>query len=290
MRPVATLIALSAGFVLQGCIAAAAIPVVASGALVRSQTDGEVADVSPPQKATPVEPRFVQLAGTEAQIVSGHAFIGEAPAPDAAPNPQGQGDAIWGLTRITDYARGLMETSRAEGAPVSAVLADPSSLRPERARCAGTTPMILLDLDPAGRLFDAQRMPAASPQAIETLRSYREAGGFIAWISGHSAIAAGDIRSALKSSGLDPDNADQLLLMRYPGDRKQTRREELAESSCLLAIAGDDRADFDELFDYLANPDAALGLELLIDNGWFLMPAFNETESSTLPANEETQQ
>ena len=83
---------------------------------------------------------------------------------------------------------------------------------------------------------------------------------------------AGDLTAKLKSSGLDPDSADQLLLMRYPGDRKQTRRADLAKVSCIIAIAGDTRKDFDELFEYLVNPEAALALELLIGQGWFLIP------------------
>ena len=66
--------------------------------------------------------------------------------------------------------------------------------------------------------------------------------------------------------------------MRYPEDRKQTRREDLAASSCLIAIAGDVRSDFDELFEYLINHEAAAMLDPLIGNGWFVIPAPVVTE------------
>jgi hypothetical protein len=40
----------------------------------------------------------------------------------------------------------------------------------------------------------------------------------------------------------------------------------------VLAIAGDRRADFDILFDYLRDPDYAIRLEAWMDRGWFLLP------------------
>ena len=42
----------------------------------------------------------------------------------------------------------------------------------------------------------------------------------------------------------------------------------------VLAIAGDRKADFDEVFDYLRNPDGpvAIALEQFIGAGWFLAP------------------
>ena len=60
--------------------------------------------------------------------------------------------------------------------------------------------------------------------------------------------------------------------MRSSEDRKQTRRDQLAEASCLIAIAGDERADFHELFDYLRNPSDADALEPMMGDGWFIIP------------------
>ena len=85
-------------------------------------------------------------------------------------------------------------------------------------------------------------------------------------------VRAGDIRRTLVASGLDPAGRDELALLRYPDDRKQTRRADFAKEFCLVAIAGDDRGDFDELYQYIKDRDAAAPLDALIGNGWFLIP------------------
>lgn len=43
-------------------------------------------------------------------------------------------------------------------------------------------------------------------------------------------------------------------------------------SSRGIAIAGDEPADFDELYSYLKSDDAALGLNEMFGAGWFLTP------------------
>ena len=60
------------------------------------------------------------------------------------------------------------------------------------------------------------------------------------------------------------------MLMRDLDERKQTRRDELASEMCPVALLGDERADFDELFLYLKRPEAAIALEPMIGQGWFL--------------------
>ena len=80
------------------------------------------------------------------------------------------------------------------------------------------------------------------------------------------------MRKALIAAGLDPAGRDELVLLRYPQERKQTRLEDFAAEFCVVALAGDERADFDELFQYLKNPAAAAPLEALIGKGWFLIP------------------
>ena len=86
------------------------------------------------------------------------------------------------------------------------------------------------------------------------------------------ADRAGAIRKALATAGLDPDGRDQLVLLRFPEERKQTRRDDFAKANCVLAMAGDERADFDELFSYLRDPAAATTLDVLIGKRWFLVP------------------
>jgi hypothetical protein len=57
-------------------------------------------------------------------------------------------------------------------------------------------------------------------------------------------------------------------------------REDANRDVCTVAIAGDERSDFDELFDYLRNPGGAVGLYPMMGKGWFLVP------SLTAPAAE----
>ena len=198
-----------------------------------------------------------------------------APAPEpvrTAPRPLATGE----FAALINYAN--RQQSRSAQNRASAVLADRASLQPDRAACNGNEATVLIDLDPEGDTFDPTLVERAAPGLPSALAQLRAAGVKIAWISANPANQVGSIREALNRSGLDIENADQLLLMRYPEDRKQTRREDLAENACLVAIAGDTRTDFDELFEYLLNPQAAATLDPLMGNGWFIIPSPLATE------------
>jgi hypothetical protein len=268
---------LAFGATLSGCVAAA-IPVIAGGALLRSGTDGEDARVTVENVLeTPAPPMLMPapLAATDPE--NERVFAGPAPAPDSQSRRDAQGFAAPGYDAFLAFAG-----SAAPGR-LSALLADPTSLSAERKPCAAGPTVALIDLDPAGGVFGSE--PVATPRGdlARGLARLRNSGVEIAWISGQSAAHAGAVREALAASGLDPEGADRLLLMRYPGDRKQTRRQDLAASACLVAIAGDARSDFDELYDYLVNPEAALGLELLIGDGWFLVPPLFPSDQRPTP-------
>ena len=75
------------------------------------------------------------------------------------------------------------------------------------------------------------------------------------------------------AKGLVTGEGDTLYLAGNGDYRKQTRRIEAASKSCVIAMAGDRKSDFDELFDYLRLPQAAFRLDPLFDAGWFLAPA-----------------
>lgn len=152
------------------------------------------------------------------------------------------------------------------------MLSNRVTLEPVKAQCGGVSPTVLIDLDPEGGLFDsttASRPPSGLARGLAQLR---ESGVNIAWISGNGIDKLDAIKRALTYSGLDLANEDRVLLVRGPDDRKQSLREELSQISCLVAIAGDTRTDFDELYDYLKNPSDANSLEPLIGDGWFLIP------------------
>ncbi|WP_271439542.1 hypothetical protein [Pontixanthobacter luteolus] len=154
----------------------------------------------------------------------------------------------------------------------SALLASPGNLSPRRTDCSIRPPAVLLDLDPSGGTFSLSEAQRPNDALAQILLSLRMQQIDVFWISQRSAINAAAIRKALSESGLDPQGRDSLLLMRRKDDRKQTRRREVGETHCLLAIAGDDRSDFDELYSYLKDKSAAQPLEQLIGVGWFLAP------------------
>lgn len=159
-----------------------------------------------------------------------------------------------------------------EGERQSAMLANATALEAARIKCKSGTPTVLIDLDPK----DAELFPVdagtASPAFAERLTQLRNQGVSIAWISQSGTDKESLLRVALFRSGLDQLGADRILLIAGPDQRKQLLREHLAETSCLVAIAGDERSDFHELFDYLLNPADAVALEPLIGDGWFIIP------------------
>ncbi len=159
-----------------------------------------------------------------------------------------------------------------DNARQSAILAAPGTLSPMRTDCSIRPPAVLIDLDPGDGVFDPEIAASPNPALSQMLASLRLQEVEVFWISQLAAIRAAEVRSALVDSGMDPQGRDQLLLMRRVDDRKQTRRRELSETHCLLAIAGDNRADFDELYLYLKDKSAAQPLEELIGSGWFLTP------------------
>ncbi len=267
MRAVSIFGLVAVSLALQGCVAAI-IPVVAGATMARTTTDGK----KPGEDERAAEQQQAALAARDelSQIAA------TAPPETALRAPP---SAVQTTLAHTDAYDDLIRYAVEQGAasaraapPQSAMLSDPSTLRAVRAPCVTNIPTVLIDLDPEeGSLATGDATPAPAG-LIQGLARLREAQIDIAWISGQSAADAGNIRMALKQSGLDPESKDRLLLMRYPGDRKQTRRRDLAKTSCVVAIAGDARTDFDELFEYLVNPEAALALELLIGQGWFLIP------------------
>lgn len=258
-RPIApALIALLAATALSGCVAAV-VPAMAGGALLRQKmANAKKADTASPP-ALPAD----QPSGEIVRIVPG-----PLPAPTAQ-DMAGRGQ---------DYAAFYTFTDRAGTTPVvgserhSAILADSGTLTATTAECSIHPAAALIDIDPADALFSPTDIPHADPVLAERLAALRRDNIVIGWVSGNTADRAGDIRHALITSGLDPAGHDPLVLLRYPDDRKQTRRADFAREYCVVAIAGDERADFDELYKYLKDPSAALQLEALIGKGWFLIP------------------
>lgn len=277
-RPLTTVFLLCSAAALSGCVAAA-IPLVAGGALARTSTDGEPGpsvEKAPTAKPAGQQSQLAATSSVPPSSESASEALQEALV--APPSERERTSALAQKPELAEFVRYSTEKAYAftQGgeALATAVLVNPASLDGERRMCEQgdeRDPAILIDLDPGDGVFgEASPLPTEKSIAL-SIKVLRSEGVTVAWISENSAANADIVRDALTTSGLDPEAEDTLLLMRYPGDRKQTRREEFASETCLIAIAGDERRDFDELYEYLTNRNAALALEPMFNNGWFLV-------------------
>lgn len=264
---------------LGGCVAAA-IPLVAGGAIVtRDDTPEErsVAELATPRfegPAAAANPPAVPEPAPAAPLTSDEAALAITP-PDpalaAAPGLRGDYDAFLA------HASAQAALDPVEAPRSSAILAAPGSLTPATTECAILPPAVVIDLDPKGGTLEIDAL-APDPVLARGLAALRLQGVAVNWISGLSAGKAGALRARLRETGLDPEARDALLLMRRAEDRKQIRRRELSQTHCVVAIAGDERTDFDELFGYLKDPADAADLAPLVGAGWFLVSNPQDTK------------
>lgn len=296
-----------AGTSLSGCVAVA-IPALAGSAMVGTRVDGTEARPSPapavaatavatpaPTMAAPIPSPVAPAATPTAPDILAAPVTVQAPAQPlrppaatlgAASTPNGSTIAPanpvrpeqLGFARFVRYGSAIAESGASGRAQLSAMLKDPIAINGERRLCAaGDKPVALIDLDPKGSVFSPPTRPAKQPGLALGLAVLREAGVAIAWLSDLTVNESGPLRSALEQSGLDPRGEDILPLRRDGDDRKQLRMDNLAASACIIAIADDERPDFDERYKYLRNAEAGAELEPVIGNGWFLIdPVFTD--------------
>lgn len=165
-----------------------------------------------------------------------------------------------------------LATKPANGTRHSMLLINPPSLKPDLEPCDSKPPAVLIDLDPGNGVMPLTGSAHAVPGLARQLANLRADGVAIDWISARTSADAARIRAILARTRLDPKGTDRLLLVSRAGETKQTMRRALGNSNCLLAIVGDKRGDFDNLYDYLRDPAFALPLSPLIGHGWFLAP------------------
>jgi hypothetical protein len=237
---------------LNGC-AAAALPALAGGAMLRSGGSGDDQAITNPIEASKPS---AELAATPAQD----------PEPGIFPAVKDE------FASFASFARNQASLAKIDSATLSAVLLNPGMLDGKRAQCRDLPPAVVIDLDRDDESFGPTDAYKSPPSLAAELSALRESGIVIGWISAANIDHLGTLRYALSQSGLDPEGNDRLLLMEHPDERKQTRREEFAKTHCIVAIAGDTLADFDELFLFLNSPDAAKPLTTLVGEGWFITP------------------
>lgn len=265
-RPLLSLAALALLPLLGGCVAAAALAVpamTAIGAATRDKPSAETASQAADPPATAVADE--RLAATSVELLP----LTELPAPTGIGAAAGASDPWRDL-----LAFALTRGPNPDGAIASVMLSQDAKLDllPEREPCERAERAVVIDLDPGAAAFEPGVPLRAQPALADKLDVLRRAGILVMWISRQDPNRVGEIADALLRSGLDPTGRDPILLTLGDGDRKQTLREQAAEAACVIAIAGDERQDFDELFGYLRDPRMAMNFDSLVGAGWFLVP------------------
>lgn len=285
-RLLASVLLLAAAPGLSGCVALA-VP-IATGVLV-SQTEG---------KKGKEERRVAAALDDEEALGAGEPVRAAArglPAPGDAPLGEETTEDRAELTTMADLpapgsaeANGLpgndyaeffaAATAIAQRDPFSeekrysALLANAVELSAERTECAFAQTAVLVDIDPGEGEAPLGDNVTASDRLIRVLTTLRAQEVAVLWLSRHTAARAGAVRRALLRSGLDPEGRDELYLVRYEDETKATRRADAAKDYCIVAILGDEKRDFDELFGFLKDPKDAYALDSLIGKAWFLAP------------------
>ena len=260
----AAALVLAAGLVplTSGCIAAA-IPLAAGAAIAKARLDRGTSGV-----VTASVP-----SGASASAASDLKVVRLATTALPPPDGYGQGNQA-AMEALSSYVRDQADIQPGAGKRVSALLARPGDLVARRADCTAATPALFVDLDPGRGTFDPLAPGRPNTALAETLNDLRDSGFAVVWFSRLGENFAGAVRTALTHGGLDPAGQDMLVLMRSIDERKQTRRDDVARLFCPLALVGDERADFDELYLYLKQADTASALDALIGQGWFLASPF----------------
>ncbi len=219
MRFGAVVLLIVSAALLQGC-AAALLPVVAAGAIGKTQVDAAQA------RTRAAEQQLADLPQAQREAVVTVAPVEETPTPAAEPVVQ-----------------------------AAQIPAQPSA--------------IIIDMDeaPGVELSDGEAIGFG-----ELLQYLRDNGIVIAWVSDRSTGELAEDLALLQGGDFPAMQADDIQLFAWLGLRKQERRWNFAATHCVLAIAGDRKSDFDELFDYLRDPDYAIRLDAWTDRGWFLLP------------------
>lgn len=274
---------------LGGCAAAALVPMMAGGTLTgKAVADGAKGD----KAAKPVAP--VVIVGSGASSLP----VPSLPAPTMPPPPERASvpisvsepaelppatnistpeplDNTSGFAAMTAFVLSASDGGKPAAGRKSALL-DQSSLVsvPKTKTCTDQRNALMIDLDLGDKAFDLNDPPSPAPGLADRLRTIRGTGTAVVWIASLPASSAKRISTILKATGLDPLGIDPILLLRGTETRKQQILLRADADWCVLAIAGDRKADFDEVFDYLRNPDGpvAVALEQNIGDGWFLVP------------------
>jgi hypothetical protein len=266
MRAAPLLLVCAASVALSGCVAAV-IPVIAAGAMGKSQRDRarqkraqaipkpSVArpEIAPPKVVATVDP-------------GGPVPPTSAPAVPEAPDLTAPSAPMLADSAFAQFALDQAARRRAGQSVASAVLVKTVDLiRPQFLPCDGLPLAVMIDVD-----GDPDVMRPVLTSLSSDLKLLRAADIGVVWITGVPERARGTARDGLTLDAI-ADVADTEAFLRDRGDRKQLLRLDIAAGRCIVAMLGDRKSDFDELFDYLRSDDHAVTLNKKWEQGWFLI-------------------
>lgn len=263
---------------ISGCVAAA-IPIAAGAAIAKRHSDLE-------NRAPAVRPaQPAPIADTTAASASDRSDLKlVATSLTALPPPTNAAAATApAIAAFQSYALARAEPAGGTAKRTSAIIHDASALKIVRAECRGSPSAVFIDLDPGRGTFDPLAPGTADPGLAAALARLRERDVRIVWFSRLGTGFASATAAALAEAGLDPQGTDEITLMPDIAERKQSLRDAAAKRVCPVAMLGDERADFDELYLYLKNPDLGLGLDSMIGDGWFLASPFQPAATGDTP-------
>ena len=223
---------------------------------------------SAPLAGDPGESARTQLSAIRDAAAAAPSSGGTSFRPGPLPAPSAGSDSV--IEGFLAHALDQTQRNPTLTPRQSALLAEPGELRPERMDCGNRPPAVIVDLDPGKDSFDPLAPVAGNPRLAEALAELRERDVTVFWTSHLGEGFEDSVRGVLAETGLDPQGRDRLVLLRSLDQRKHTRRTEIAQTHCVVAMMGDERADFDELFHYLRQPETALRLDAMLGSGWFL--------------------
>ncbi|MCW3836128.1 5'-nucleotidase, lipoprotein e(P4) family [Sphingomonas canadensis] len=138
--------------------------------------------------------------------------------------------------------------------------------------------------DDRWRRWEATGAPqvAAVPGAAETIDAARRAGIVIVFNSNRSQANTAGTIAALQAAGLGSAEPGKTLWLREDGfgkSGKDSRRWEIAEKYCVVALVGDQLGDFSDLFNpggvpvpVRRNMASETMVSAMWGSGWFLLP------------------
>lgn len=283
MRKLSLLMALSLLPSLSGCIAAV-LPLAAAGTMGKTQIDRAKAKkelVATGAKEFNHSPSAVKSEKGVGETFNGQGGAIEEVALDDEsrkylsrflkpidPNPSPYGDfANYALAQSAKLAAG-------DGVKSAILIPRVNIFKPQTVSCKAKPLAVLIDLDAESedQWLNADTLYRQNGLA-GSLDALRKAEISVIWLSDQPATAADSVAAVLEDAGFAAADSDDFLFLDRGGeDRKQVRRWDAARSYCIVAVAGDERSDFDELYDYLRSPDGAISLDHMFGNGWFITP------------------